>query len=120
MPLGLKEKPRILAHSLLSRNMYLTLFKDNPTENYVKTTELSGRGYSMQLVKFEVEGSVVKNKEGITFSMATEDWDTVTYVGLLDDFRLNLFWYDKLDSPIIVRVGDQLTIEPKNLIVSVD
>ncbi|CAG9608063.1 phage tail fiber protein [Pseudoneobacillus rhizosphaerae] len=120
MPLGLLEKPRMLAHSLLSRPMYLTLFKENPTENDVKGRELSGKGYSMQLVNFAVEGTAVKNTNEIKFSVADGDWDTITYVGLRDKFGSLLFWYDKLEKPIYIRAGDQLTIAPKNLNVSVD
>lgn len=106
-------------------SVYVALYVDNPTENDTGT-EVSGGGYERQEVTFSAptqDGSraVISNQTEIVFDVATDDWGTVTHVGIRDaKDGGNLLYYGELESSREVLESDQLKFNVGALQLSID
>lgn len=101
-------------------SLYIGLLTAAPT-NAGAYTELDKGGYSRQLVVFErsSDRSYVNDAE-LVFGAATEDWTTVTHIGVFDGGTTgagNLLTWTALSDPELIRNGQQLSYPIHDIIL---
>ena len=91
-------------------NVYLALFTSDPTDAG-SGTEVSGSGYSRQLITFGASsGGTASNSSEETFTASGGDFGTVTHIGLFDASTSgNLLFHGALDTSRSVVDGGTLT-----------
>ena len=105
--------------------VYVALYTSDPTDDDTGT-EVSGGGYSRQEVTFSSpiakDGRTeISNDTEIVFGPATEDWGTVTHVGLRDaSTGGNLLYYGPLTVPHTVSTDQQLRFAVGGLTLTLD
>jgi hypothetical protein len=102
-------------------NVYIALYTSDPTDANTGT-EVSSASYARQSITFSapVSGSC-SNDSAVTFPTPTENWGTVSHMGLFDaPTGGNLLFYGSLASPIEVALGMRIRFPTSSLIVSLD
>ena len=106
-------------------NVYLALYTNNPTDSDTGT-EVSGGDYERQPVSFtsptQTEGrATVENENEIEFEIATEDWGTITHMGIRDSQNGgNLLYYGELQNSKTIDQGDQFRVQAGDLVIDLD
>jgi len=94
-------------------NVYVALYTSDPTKNDTGQ-EVTGGGYARQQVIFsapvEENGKqVIRNIADVVFPIATDDWGTVTHVGIRDAATGgNLLYFGPLNVPRTILSGDRM------------
>lgn len=92
--------------------VYVALYTSDPTKNDTGQ-EVTGGGYARQQVIFsapvEENGKqVIRNSADVVFPIATDDWGTVTHVGIRDAATGgNLLYFGPLNVPRTILTGDR-------------
>ena len=106
-------------------NVYLALYTSNPTDSDTGT-EVSGGAYARQQVNFtsptQTEGrATVENDAELEFDIATEDWGTITHMGIRDsETDGNLLYYGELQNSKTIDQGDQFRVQAGDLVIDLD
>lgn len=97
--------------------VHLALYTSDPTDAGTGT-EVSGGAYERQVITFNAptDGMVSNNAE-ILFPIATENWGTVTHIGLVDETG-NLLFYGALTLSKTISTNDQLKINVGDISVT--
>ncbi len=86
-------------------------------------TEVSGGAYARKLADFTAAtgtGGTTSNASAITFTVATGDWGTITYVAIYDAVTAgNMIMHGALDASRVVSDGDTFKINAGDLDVTV-
>jgi len=95
---------------------YVGLFSSDPTDAG-SGTECSGGAYARIAVTFgSPTNGVVTNSADVTFAQATNDWGTISHIGLHDaDTSGNLLFHTILASSKAIGTGDQFKISAGSL-----
>lgn len=90
---------------------YVGLFTSDPTDAG-SGTECSGGSYARIAVSFNAPSNgVVTNSADVTFSQATNNWGTITHIGLHDNVTSgNLLFHTILNASKAIGTGDQFKI----------
>ena len=98
------------------RNVYLALFKTDPTKNNVGI-EVTGASYTRPEVTFTVPADgVSQNSALVTYAVATTDWGEASYVGIMDSKEGgNLLYFTALENSKNILTGDQLKFKPNEI-----
>lgn len=100
-------------------NVYVSLYSTAPTIS-TSGTELVGNGYSRQLSTFNAPSAgSANNTSTITFTCSGNNWPAVVSVGITDASTSGNILYFKNIAPHLLIVGDSLTIDGGNLIISI-
>ena len=102
------------------QQVYAALFTDNPS-SFGLGGEVDKNGYERALVPFgSVSNGLAESDEDLTFGPADEDWGTVLYVGLLDQFDGgNLLYFGEIETPRDIEENDKLELLSGNLRVNI-
>lgn len=95
--------------------VYVALYTTNPGYNDTGT-EVSGGAYVRQSITFGVfdqdvddRGYLPSTNDPLEFPEATDDWGTITHVGLRDSLSGgNLLHFGALSSEVVINTNDQL------------
>ena len=96
-----------------SGTLYLALYKTNPTDSNTGE-EVTGGNYARQSVTFGAplqvnDKGTIRNATDVVFPVATADWGTVNYVGVVDAASGgNLIAYQAMTNPRAVLISDRL------------
>lgn len=92
-------------------NVYLALYTSDPGEGNTGT-ELSGNGYSRQLITFTTaSGGVATNSSEETFTASGGNFGTITHYALFDASTSgNMLMYAPLTTPRTVSDGESLRV----------
>lgn len=103
-----------------TQQVYAALFTDNPS-SFGLGGEVDKNGYERALVPFgSVSNGLAESDEDLTFGPADEDWGTVLYVGLLDQFDGgNLLYFGEIETPRDIEENDKLELLSGNLRVNI-
>jgi len=112
-------KPTVLAIALCTSEP--TVYQTGATIPELPNTS----GYARQTLSpsalhWDINGGIVTNLEAISFPQATADWDSVSYLAILDSATWgagNLLFYGGLDKEKFVHQADELIIEIGGIIV---
>ena len=101
-------------------SVYAALYSTAPTAN-TSGTELTGNGYSRQLVTFSsAANGVCASNVAVTFGAATgNDWPQVKAVGIVDASSSGNILYFNTISSRNVKIGDTLEFGSGNITVGV-
>ena len=102
--------------------MYLALFTSNPDEDASGTeVSTSGTAYARQSVAFTVSGNTASNTGAVEYPTATDDFGTVTHVGVMDALTSgNLMAYAALTSSKTIATGDVFRVPAGDLDITLD
>jgi hypothetical protein len=106
-------------------NIYVGLLSVEPNENGTSVSEPDCPSYTRVETNASswdqaLEG-MIRNVENITFSIACENWGTVTHFALFDAFsRGNILAYGKLSPSITICSGNTPRFAPGDLMISLD
>ncbi|NNU89756.1 hypothetical protein [Anoxybacillus sp. CHMUD] len=91
--------------------VYLALYTSDPTDANTGT-EVTGGSYQRQQITFSAPSDgMVSNSNEILFPVATDNWGTVTHIGILDAATGgNLLFYGAVTTPKTISTNDQLKI----------
>ncbi|WLR52473.1 hypothetical protein LC040_06105 [Bacillus tianshenii] len=99
------------------QKVYVGLFLSDPTDKN-NGTEVSAASYERQAITFEepVDGETSNNKD-VLFPVTTEDWGTITHIGLYDAQTAgNLLWRGQLEFSKEIVLSSQFKI-PRNYLI---
>jgi len=100
--------------------VYVALFTSNPAEDG-SGTEVSGGGYARQAGSFSVSGNTATTTAAIEYPTATDDYGTVTHVGIYDASTSgNLLAYAALTASKTISSGDVFRIPTGDLDITLD
>jgi hypothetical protein len=90
---------------------FVGLFTSDPTDAG-SGTECTGGSYARIAVSFNAPtNGVATNSADVTFSQATDNWGTISHIGLHDaDTTGNLLFHTILNSSKAIGTGDQFKI----------
>lgn len=96
--------------------VYLALFTTNPGED-ASGTEVSGNGYSRQLITFgSASNGSASNTSEETFTASGGNFGTVTHIAIYDAATSgNMLLYQALTTPRPVNNGETITLAVGNL-----
>ena len=98
----------------------MALFTTNPAEDG-SGTEVSGGAYARQSVAFTVTGNTASNTGAVEYATATENYGTVTHVGVYDASTSgNLLAYAALTSSKSIEIGDVFRVPTGDLDITLD
>ena len=98
---------------------YVALFTTDPTDAGTGT-EVTGGAYARQAGTFDAPSTpgTTQNSAVVQFPTATEDWGTVTHVGIYDAVTGgNLLYHGPLTSSRIINTGGSLRFPEGDLVV---
>lgn len=100
---------------------YVGLYSSDPTDAN-SGTECTGGAYARIAVSFNApSGGVCTNSADVTFSQATDNWGTISHIGILDAVTSgNLLFHTILNSSKAIGTGDQFKISAGALTCSLD
>ena len=92
-------------------NVYMGLFTSNPTDAN-SGTEVSGNGYSRQVINFNAASSgSATNSSAETFTASGGNWGTITHFGIFDASTSgNLLYHGALTDDKVIEDGDSLVV----------
>ena len=92
-------------------NVYMGLFTSNPTDAN-SGTEVSGNGYSRQVITFNAASSgSATNSSAETFTASGGNFGTVTHFGIFDASTSgNLLYHGALTDDKVIEDGDSLVV----------
>ncbi len=92
-------------------NVYIGLFTSNPTDAN-SGTEVSGNGYSRQVITFNAASSgSATNSSAETFTASGGNFGTVTHFGIFDASSSgNLLYHGALTDDKVIEDGDSLVV----------
>tara|TARA_B100001939_G_scaffold326477_1_gene320011 strand:+ start:902 stop:1285 length:384 start_codon:yes stop_codon:yes gene_type:complete len=92
-------------------NVYMGLFTSNPTDAN-SGTEVSGNGYSRQVITFNAASSgSATNSSAETFTASGGNWGTITHFGIFDALTSgNLLYHGALTDDKVIEDGDSLVV----------
>ena len=92
-------------------NVYMGLFTSNPTDAN-SGTEVSGNGYSRQVITFNAASSgSATNSSAETFTASGGNWGTITHFGIFDASTSgNLLYHGALTDDKVIEYGDSLVV----------
>ena len=92
-------------------NVYMGLFTSNPTDAN-SGTEVSGNGYSRQVITFNAASSGSATNSGtVTFTASGGNWGTITHFGIFDASSSgNLLYHGALTDDKVIEDGDSLVV----------
>mgnify|MGYP001419626587 FL=1 len=92
-------------------NVYMGLFTSNPTDAN-SGTEVSGNGYSRQVITFNAASSgSATNSSAETFTASGGNWGTITHFGIFDASSSgNLLYHGALTDDKVIEDGDSLVV----------
>ena len=96
--------------------VYVGLYTTDPGDDN-SGTEVDGGCYARQVVSVTTaSGGVVTSSGDVTFPQATDNWGTITHIGLLDALTSgNLLMHTELTTSRLIETGDVLKISDGNL-----
>lgn len=102
--------------------MYLALYTTAPGEAGGGTeVSASGTAYARQSVAFTVSGNTASNTGAVEYPTATDDFGTVTHVGVMDALTSgNLMAYAALASSKTIATGDVFRVPVGDLDITLD
>ena len=102
--------------------MYLALYTSAPGEAGGGTeVSASGTAYARQSVAFTVSGNTASNTGAVEYPTATDDFGTVTHVGMMDALTSgNLMAYATLTSSKTIATGDVFRVPAGDLDITLD
>ena len=102
--------------------MYLALYTTAPGEAGGGTeVSASGTAYARQSVAFTVSGNTASNTSAVEYPTATDDFGTVTHVGVMDALTSgNLMAYAALASSKTIATGDVFRVPAGDLDITLD
>ena len=102
--------------------MYLALYTSAPGEAGGGTeVSASGTAYARQSVAFTVSGNTASNTSAVEYPTATDDFGTVTHVGVMDALTSgNLMAYATLTSSKTIATGDVFRVPAGDLDITLD
>jgi len=102
--------------------MYLALYTSAPGEAGGGTeVSASGTAYARQSVAFTVSGNTASNTGAVEYPTATDDFGTVTHVGVMDALTSgNLMAYAALASSKTIATGDVFRVPAGDLDITLD
>ena len=102
--------------------MYLALYTTAPGEAGGGTeVSASGTAYARQSVAFTVSGNTASNTGAVEYPTATDDFGTVTHVGVMDALTSgNLMAYAALASSKTIATGDVFRVPAGDLDITLD
>ena len=102
--------------------MYLALYTSAPGEAGGGTeVSASGTAYARQSVAFTVSGNTASNTGAVEYPTATDDFGTVTHVGVMDALTSgNLMAYATLTSSKTIATGDVFRVPAGDLDITLD
>jgi hypothetical protein len=102
--------------------MYLALYTSAPGEAGGGTeVSASGTAYARQSVAFTVSGNTASNTDAVEYPTATDDFGTVTHVGVMDALTSgNLMAYAALASSKTIATGDVFRVPVGDLDITLD
>lgn len=100
-------------------NVYVALYSTAPTDS-TSGTELTGNGYSRQLVSFgSAANGAITSSGNVTFSASGGTWSSAVAVALLDASSSgNVMVYGTLTPSRTLQDGDTLTFETAAITVT--
>ena len=92
-------------------NVYMGLFTSNPTDAN-SGTEVSGNGYSRQVITFNAASSgSATNSSAETFTASGGNWGTISHFGIFDASTSgNLLYHGALTDDKVIEDGDSLVV----------
>jgi len=101
--------------------VYVALYTDDPTDADTGT-ELTAGGYARKSFTLAApSGGTASNDADIMFDAATEDWPTVTHIGIRDaDTGGNLLMHQALATPVNILDGNNFRIPAGELTIAFD
>lgn len=92
-------------------NVYVGLFTSNPTDAN-SGTEVSGNGYSRQVITFNAASSgSATNSSAETFTASGGNFGTITHFGIFDASTSgNLLYHGALTDDKVIEDGDSLVV----------
>lgn len=101
---------------------YLALFTSNPGEDASGTeVDSSGTAYARQSATFTVSGNEATTSAAVEFPTATDNYGTVTHVGVFDaSTGGNLIAYSALSTSKAVGTGDVFRIPAGDFDLTLD
>jgi|TARA_B100000424_G_C22611728_1_gene340810 hypothetical protein len=92
-------------------NVYMGLFTSNPTDAN-SGTEVSGNGYSRQVITFNAASSgSATNSSAETFTASGGNFGTITHFGIFDASTSgNLLYHGALTDDKVIEDGDSLVV----------
>ena len=92
-------------------NVYIGLFTSNPTDAN-SGTEVSGNGYSRQVITFNTASSgSATNSSAETFTASGGNFGTITHFGIFDASTSgNLLYHGALTDDKVIEDGDSLVV----------
>lgn len=100
---------------------YVGLFSSDPTDAG-SGTECTGGAYARIAVSFNApSGGVCTSSADVTFSQATDNWGTISHIGIHDAVTSgNLLFHTVLASSKSIGTGDQFKISAGALTCTLD
>jgi hypothetical protein len=100
--------------------LYVALYTAAPGETG-GGTELSGGAYARQTVAFTTAGNTTSNNAALEWATATNNWGTVTHVGVFDAATSgNLMAYATLTTAKTIDSGDVFRIPNADLDITLN
>jgi hypothetical protein len=110
-------------------NQYLALFLADPGETGAITSELSNASNYTRLTLNPLMSnalagspSAIPNSTDIVFPIASNNWGTITFVGVISTLTGagTIYLYASLSSPVFIGSGEQFRINASNLVFTCD
>lgn len=105
-----------------SGNASVNLEEGIVTDEVPASVGPSSSGYGRQVISFDPAsspGGSAGNAITVTFPTATENWNTVTHLAIMDNSTGgNVLYYGQLDSSKLIEVGDTFVIQAGNLTIT--
>jgi len=101
--------------------VYVGLYTSDPGDDN-SGTECTGGAYARQeLSVTTASGGIVTSSADVTFPQATNDWGTISHIGILDAVSSgNLLMHTELTTSKTISTGDVLKISTGSLTASLD
>jgi len=112
--------------SFSSPSVYLGLFTADPTESGDQTNEVGAADYAREgALAFDAASgtspATIQNTNKIDFGQATNNWGTISHVGLMDAATGgNMLVHIELQNPQTINSGDTFQIAAGSLEVTLD
>jgi hypothetical protein len=101
--------------------VFVGLYTSNPGDDN-SGTECTGGAYARQILSVTTASAgIVTSSADVTFPQATDNWGTISHLGLLDAVTAgNLLMHTELTTSKTITAGDVLKISSGSLTASLD
>lgn len=101
--------------------VYIALFTSDPKPDG-SGREVKDGSYIRQTIRFKAPfRGTVNNIESVTFPVATNNWGTISHVAIFDlEKGGELLFFAPILTPKVIVKGEQLTINPGDIIVGLE